>query len=912
MKFNIKTRIIKTGLIALMALGLTGCSGVTLDQVLQYTDRGDMAFDAIKERNLAYIQDLNDAGFLSDSQAKDWTDSVIAKMAAIESQFGSGGSSNNDAEKITKQVLSAITKDSEKEAEEVKNIYFDKDGKLYGKDAYVIKCSRSGCDNKVEFEKNAIYTKASCTETYIDSDGEEHTCGGTIYEKIDTSNYDTVLENPQNWGAKGKAFELYDATQAQQLKEALGRPIHIISKFEGDNTPEKLQIILAILNEDRTSAQALMDEYSLGSVYIGRNTIQALVSNIGSLSTDIKAEIEKSLLAYCVPAQDSNGNTITYLNVNTYDGQKRVDDAGNPYIFADSWASESSPTDANEDNKVGTYIGGKEDINKLGKDLILTSDKRIIMRIRIMEFNPELISTIYKNQDSNTGIQGKYYLTQFVGKNDLVAVKLDYPLYKIDSIQTSDTSSKNWWCTIADTSLKMDLSDGNLYDDEGYKLKYGGDFNLYNNASTAFWYSDQVDPNKSDSNKIEMVIKQGANGNDIKVKVRPLVLKDYVELYAIKDSDGNGLYESAPADKQEYWAALGRRMRVKKFKGGADDINEFAQSLNIDGSINSNPNFISLDKIADKTSGYGFYEDVAEKLALGLSNDTVIQNAIDSGDRSGRLKESTGLTADNTGGLGFSMAAYFNYINPTICLGTELKEDGDRIKEAPLAQLDHSKVYKKSTGGTYLAPTIYGMCIGESLYDMNMTGGDWINGSEDQCINIIKWNTWLSENNFSYSIPIKKLLEILNLVTEMLEDSKQAITIDKEVIEIILRDKKEDMDASILMTLRTWSRIFGFVISAYALLLMGAWTIDVNIYGGPKFLTIMTGGKWVAVRDADDYPEIGDKSKYYIDLRRLIMSVCAIMAIGCMLTFIDFYDLRRTVQKYSGAFAETVRKLLIE
>ena len=440
-----------------------------------------------------------------------------------------------------------------------------------------------------------------------------------------------------------------------------------------------------------------------------------------------------------------------------------------------------------------------------------------------------------------------------------------------------------------------------------------------------FWNHDTVDPKDSNSVKITDKVGEG----QVEVPVRPLVLREYVELYQIQDDAGNGISED-----NEYWTALGRRLRVKKFEGSAEDINEFAQSLNTlrgasmveradengevyqtvqqytgEGWLAENPNYISLSDIADRVSGYGYMEKVMMTLGLGINNNSELAEALKDGSENLAEVVTAGMT------LSGNVDVTDKEIKPIVCMGSEaVLEEGAAYDEMviPLAQNDHNKVYEKVTGGTYQCPTIYGICISSGITEANLTGGNWIGSTVDSCYGIQSWNKWLTDNNFSYQVNIDKLLELLGIEIDMLEKAKSEIIFEPEIIEQIMKDREEAEASNAEKILRTWSRFFSFVFSAYALLLMGAWTVDVNVDGGPKFLTIMTGGKWVAVRDADDYYEIGSEGKYYIDLRRLIMSVCTIMAMGFILAFIDFYDLRQIVQKYSGAFAETVRKLLIE
>ena len=928
-----KKRLMQLGIVTAMTMSLTGCSSIGWSEISTHTDNAETAFNQVRDRNLEYITLMENQGLLSTSQAEDWRNSVTTKMNNILTTFKNGDTDivDENGKKISSKAISekltqAITPETVQQHKSMSSMYYSLDGTV-STESFNIVIGHDGDHEMAVAEPGTFYIETHCTEDIE----EDQTCGETYHKAVSLSMFNAVNTGMEYLedvgGGLGKPFELYDATQVEQLKNALSRPIYVINNFNGANkSPEKLQLALAILQKDVNSAKELMLEFGLSDAILGKKTLTGmgldtiknydaryLIENMENLSDEEVKAVEEYVLSYCTPAKDENGNNVTFLKVNTYKSGERVAKDGTPYIFAD--------TEYDYGRHIGTDGSVTAAQNGLGRDLAVTSDGKVSILIRFMEFNPELLDALgAKENNGSLSVKGKYYITD---QADKAAIKLDYPLYKIESIKTSSVGSKDWWCTIADTGMYMDLSDGTFYDDEHYRLNYKNNF--YSMRSVMFWNHDTVDPKDSNSVKITDKVGEG----QVEVPVRPLVLREYVELYQIQDDAGNGISED-----NEYWTALGRRLRVKKFEGSAEDINEFAQSLNTlrgasmvekadengevyqtvqqytgEGWLAENPNYISLSDIADRVSGYGYMEKVMMTLGLGINNNSELAEALKDGSENLAEVVTAGMT------LSGNVDVTDKEIKPIVCMGSEaVLEEGAAYDEMviPLAQNDHNKVYEKVTGGTYQCPTIYGICISSGITEANLTGGNWIGSTVDSCYGIQSWNKWLTDNNFSYQVNIDKILELLGIEIDMLEKAKSEIIFEPEIIEQIMKDREEAEASNAVRLLRTWSRIFGFVISAYALFLMGAWTIDVNIYGGPKFLTIMTGGKWIAVRDADDYSEIGDESKYYIDLRRLIMSVCAIMAIGCMLTFIDFYDLRRIVQKYSGAFAETVRKLLIE
>lgn len=928
-----KKRLMQLGIVTAMTMSLTGCSSIGWSEISTHTDNAETAFNQVRDRNLEYITLMENQGLLSTSQAEDWRNSVTTKMNNILTTFKNGDTDivDENGKKISSKAISekltqAITPETVQQHKSMSSMYYSLDGTV-STESFNIVIGHDGDHEMAVAEPGTFYIETHCTEDIE----EDQTCGETYHKAVSLSMFNAVNTGMEYLedvgGGLGKPFELYDATQVEQLKNALSRPIYVINNFNGANkSPEKLQLALAILQKDVNSAKELMLEFGLSDAILGKKTLTGmgldtiknynasyLIENMENLSDEEVKAVEEYVLSYCTPAKDENGNNVTFLKVNTYKSGERVAKDGTPYIFAD--------TEYDYGRHIGTDGSVVAAQNGLGRDLAVTSDGKVSILIRFMEFNPDLLDALgAKENNGSLSVKGKYYITD---QADKAAIKLDYPLYKIESIKTSSVGSKDWWCTIADTGMYMDLSDGTFYDDEHYRLNYKNNF--YSMRSVMFWNHDTVDPKDSNSVKITDKVGEG----QVEVPVRPLVLREYVELYQIQDDAGNGISED-----NEYWTALGRRLRVKKFEGSAEDINEFAQSLNTlrgasmvekadengevyqtvqqytgEGWLAENPNYISLSDIADRVSGYGYMEKVMMTLGLGINNNSELAEALKDGSENLAEVVTAGMT------LSGNVDVTDKEIKPIVCMGSEaVLEEGAAYDEMviPLAQNDHNKVYEKVTGGTYQCPTIYGICISSGITEANLTGGNWIGSTVDSCYGIQSWNKWLTDNNFSYQVNIDKILELLGIEIDMLEKAKSEIIFEPEIIEQIMKDREEAEASNAVRLLRTWSRFFSFVFSAYALLLMGAWTVDVNVDGGPKFLTIMTGGKWVAVRDADDYSEIGSEGKYYIDLRHLIMSVCAIMAIGFILAFIDFYDLRRIVQKYSGTLTETVRKLLIE
>lgn len=910
----------KAGVLAIVSaitLSLSGCTSngdITWENICKYTDGGEDTFNYIRDRNLEVIDNLYNAGFLTKQERDEMKKSLEDKVSALTNAV-----EKSDDRKIASDIVNtfvgALTNETIAEAKDLMkgksgdgaNAFFDENGKFVT--PYLGTFTDSdhnpkSCDHHYKFSdpannRGGLWVSTTCTET-VGEGQDAHECGATYYVAANKNNiFDTVIQNvAKNENTGGRSFALFDNSIANTLVSNLGRNIYVINKFDTINhKPEHLQLTLAILKEEKDRAEQIMKDNGLSDAALGTNTkASVLVNKIGSIDNNTKAKLEQYLLSFGELAKDESGNSITYLNVVAdAGGQKRKDDNGFVSVFAETWASDESMTNGGNDTRLGSV--GVE--NRLGIDFCLSTDHRVSMRVRLKEFNPDLVSELsgaVAGEDGPTGIKGQYYLTQYINDtNSKVAVKLDYPLYKIEEIRTAGLDQTDWWTVIAPTELSMSALDGTMFDSNGVSMPKNGEGFNYNGCSMKFWPYDYVNMKDPSSAKVSVDIKE-INGTMVKAFCRPIVLTDYTELYYIRDTDDKGLYTDLDAnDNPEYWAALGRRMRVNKFSGGSgDDTNRFAVSLNRDGS--KSDNYISLTKIIDRTSGDQDHEGLAEALGLGKSNGT---------DSAGGAND--GIYGSGTN-FGLKQDYYYDYINPVILLGTA----GTHY---PLAQNDYANVNTRAAGtnSTYTCPTTYGMCLSIDLKENNLVGGDWINGKSYECQGLIEWNKWLEDNKFVYRIDIDRLLDMLDISIDVTEEKEKAITFNPDIIEHIQNGEKELQDYSITRLIKTLTKIFGVILNAYAILLVAAWLIDVNVYGGPRLLNKMTLGRWEAIHDEDDIPMHSGKDDeiFYMDKKHILMAMIAIMAVGITLLMFDFTDLARYFRWLFSGIIETLKNILI-
>lgn len=895
--------------VATVSLSLSGCGW---KDVLENTDNARSIITGVGKRNTDFIDLLQQQGLLSEREATDYKKSIelrVDKLCDAMDKDATIDSATEDA------IKDALTPENKIWHKAFSSAWVHKDGSVYYP---TVSLQLDGYSSDIEYESWVKGVSADKYENYgpgtffteedCDCNPKEHEAHLVAestghFQKIHNVVTGSGLEGmvtsfPQ---CLGKAYPLYDTNQTEALKDALTRPIYIVTKFDTEHTAEKFQAVLSILSRDKAGATTMISDLGIGDNKVSGKKLSDYAASAENLSDSDTKKLENFLMAYCEPCKNADGTQVTYLKCETYNKSERYTDNSKkvPYIFAD--------THPYADSAIGTALGSSDSVNQLGKDIAISSDGKVSLILRIMEFNPELLDAL-KEQDrlsDDNKTRGKFYKTT---KSDtLAAIRLDYPMYKIDSIKTENVTSEDWKATISDTGLFMDLADGSVYDDQHYILKYNNQ-QLYTKESVLFWDYNYVDADDPNSTKITM--KDVDTGKEF--NVHPLVLRDYVELYYVRDGD-NDIVDGTPGESPEYWIPVGRRLRVTKLKGGKDDIKKFARSLSFDGTMPESVNYISLEKITDRTSGYGFYEGVSERLGLGVENSDEINSAINATrTEDSRLLSATGGTY-STENFGLTQKeAMFNQIFPTVCMGEEQKmgDDGVRYSAVALAQIDHDKVYKKQAGGTYAAPTVYGMTLSTPLTSANITGGDWIGNTENGSEGVQKWNSWLSDNNFNYQVPLRKILEMLGIAIDELNDGESGIIFDADVLKDLTEKYNNDQAETTQRVIRTISVIFGFVIQAYALLLLGAWVFDTNIYAGPQILKKMSAGKWEAVKDKSDYASDTGEI-HYMDLRDMIFMLMAFTAVGVLLEFFDPIDIMNILKERILPLLDTLKSMII-
>lgn len=208
---------------------------------------------------------------------------------------------------------------------------------------------------------------------------------------------------------------------------------------------------------------------------------------------------------------------------------------------------------------------------------------------------------------------------------------------------------------------------------------------------------------------------------------------------------------------------------------------------------------------------------------------------------------------------------------------------------------------------------MYGMCTDVSMFDSQLYSA-WINvnGDGGTAGSLDWWNAWLEQAKFDYRIDKEALMEYLgmNFTADMLDSDDAAIILDVDTIKKIKDDMDEDDKVYRVTFIRTMFVIIGYLTMVYAFLFLAAWVIDVSTIGETKFMTIMTGGRCVAIRDEIERPYYDDSGTAYLTFGNALVRCIIMLALSLILTRMDFIAiLVKSFGKMSGVTQELFKRI---
>lgn len=365
-----------------------------------------------------------------------------------------------------------------------------------------------------------------------------------------------------------------------------------------------------------------------------------------------------------------------------------------------------------------------------------------------------------------------------------------------------------------------------------------------------------------------------------------ILLRDYIEVvYMPKVVPG------------EDWVATGRKLRFTRFGGEATDI--WANYIDNSGSLISDdylPGILLKDLVADSAT-----QDVLMKVPVDSS---LIGTWVNEPSSTATSTNPNTTTNSNNTSSGDPVTDADGRPNSNLLEGSLPILYSDTMKLA--TEFPGTTVGKVDVGtGNNTRLPMYGMKIDKNKFETKLYNG-WIM-SEDMLNNVAWWNTWLSKNGFNYQLDINDLYDYFTGTYGYDTTINQYISFNVDTIKKLQRDIDDGKAYKTASIIRSVFIILGIILMWYGLLIIGAWVFDVNIVMGPKLVSLMTFGNWVAVTQSDDTD--GLEGVRLADFKTIVVLGISITAIGIALTMFDAVGLIIWLLRTLSSFSDTIYNL---
>ena len=105
--------------------------------------------------------------------------------------------------------------------------------------------------------------------------------------------------------------------------------------------------------------------------------------------------------------------------------------------------------------------------------------------------------------------------------------------------------------------------------------------------------------------------------------------------------------------------------------------------------------------------------------------------------------------------------------------------------------------------------------------------------------------------------------------------------------------------------------MFGYALIAYAIILLIAWNVDINVDLGFNILEKMTLGKWVAVKDYEELPYMNEGDTKFVKFGQILISSIIIIALGLLIVQINMVKIILILINTLGGIASYISKILV-
>jgi len=500
---------------------------------------------------------------------------------------------------------------------------------------------------------------------------------------------------------------------------------------------------------------------------------------------------------------------------------------------------------------------------KTTRSVKLTSNGIHSLNMDVISFNKSEIEKIYGRLDKT---EGKYFIY------DGIAYLLEYPVHYIQTIVADKDGGNNWELQTDETDMVVNFLSGELLDKSGNKLSQAdGTDNIYHinqvSGTSSFMLGSNLVTYENIGNTKKTI------GSCIQI-----VLRDYIELVYVPD-----------AIPYENFVALGRRIRIDNVKGSLGT--PLGHFIDKKGNKVWDKSILATDVISAVVSGAKNkdFDYTGAKVKVNLKY----------GAGGGDLESSVGDDGMiNKSGI-FLRTVYTDHMR----IAFEFPWEG----KAGLPNIGGSDIGNKDIKG----PQLYAIATDVSLFDSGLYQ-NWINvtGDGGDIGSLEWWNDWLTANGYIYRAIAGSVKDALGQ-TYSYELAKEGyIVLDIDTVSKIQKQYDREAEVTRVAGVRTAFIVVGILLIVYSLLLPIAWLYDVNIVNGPRLLSKLSFGFWVAIASSDEIPSIGVGRRQYMNFGAVVIKSLIICSIGILLFMLDFVEVAGMVWKLFGNLVESIEELV--
>lgn len=626
--------------------------------------------------------------------------------------------------------------------------------------------------------------------------------------------------------------------------------------------PDKIEPINLIGDKDTIE---LFNNLSKINVYVlkpdmlkstNESTLDGVIAKIHNT---VESKNVKGLSDYFEPALDKNGKQITLI-----DKDKPEYD-----IIANS--------KQNNDYRV-----------ELGYDLIINQYEKPVLHVRFLEFNQEALNNLNKVIGLNTS---RYYLVKD-GDASWKAFLMEYPVYMIGKMTNN---GNNVDIGFQQSGVGLNLNTGKLIKYEKVNDKW--DMTTGKEVNSDDYYFTVKAAQNNDAEGISSLVLKGytkttitdTSGKEFKVPCGRIVFRDYLEATFAPEYVNN-----------ENLVVFGRKIRFKM----------------------SDSYWHEGDKFSD-----------TDKKQIVLQ--------YPKGEKVAYFVDKNGNKSTNSPDLQITdFCSYKKLINTSNykkCYVRRLSKIGEggstrksRVKDGEIPKISDLKQVveaedKKSIGPTLLFPGEYidkvdytsgsteqqrFPCIvtTKGLFDSALFS-DWIN-STSTTASLDWWETYLKNQGYSYEISHDKANEYLNSNYKYELSQNGIVILDLDVVAKIQEQYDKEAAEQKTSNIRTLFMILGWILIAYAMILMLAWVFDTSADFGVKLVNKLTLGHWIAVKYEDDVPRSDANEQVYLTANRMFCRCILIVVMGILLIRINIFRIVYVLIDIFGGVASKLEDII--